>query len=159
MNTMKICTKCKVSKNNDCFRYRKISKDGLNSWCLECESVDRKDRYNRLYKKKKKILTQEEVENKKKSKKVNSKKRMLKYRYDLTMDEYEKMYESQERKCQICEVEHKLGGFDGLYVDHCHESNKVRGLLCNKCNSSLGKFNDSIEVLKKAIEYLDKYKN
>jgi len=43
-----------------------------------------------------------------------------------------------------------------LYVDHCHSSGKVRGLLCHHCNTALGKFQDSVEVLSSAIDYLRK---
>jgi hypothetical protein len=39
-------------------------------------------------------------------------------------------------------------------IDHCHKTNKFRGWLCHKCNRSLGGFNDSIELLNKAIDYL-----
>lgn len=41
-------------------------------------------------------------------------------------------------------------------VDHCHETNKIRGLLCGKCNTLLGNAADSIEILEASIEYLQK---
>lgn len=40
-------------------------------------------------------------------------------------------------------------------MDHNHESNKFRGMLCNHCNRGLGNFKDNIEILKKAILYLE----
>lgn len=44
-----------------------------------------------------------------------------------------------------------------LYIDHCHKTNQVRGLLCFSCNSALGHFKDNVESLKKAIKYLKKW--
>ena len=41
-----------------------------------------------------------------------------------------------------------------MFIDHCHETGKVRGLLCSKCNIALGNFDDDIETLKRAISYL-----
>ena len=51
--------------------------------------------------------------------------------------------------CWICGSSHRLS------IDHCHASEKVRGLLCGRCNSALGFFKDDVENLKKAIEYLE----
>lgn len=80
--------------------------------------------------------------------------RMLKWRYDLEIEEYQKLYEKQDNKCAICKGSFELGGMKGLYVDHDHVTNKVRGLLCPACNSALGKFKDSVEILQNAIKYL-----
>lgn len=52
--------------------------------------------------------------------------------------------------CSICNSTHNL------HVDHCHKTNKYRGILCQKCNRALGFFQDSRELLLKAIEYIDK---
>lgn len=80
--------------------------------------------------------------------------RQLKYRYDLGYDEYTELYETQNHRCAICNRRFSLGGRKGLYVDHNHKTGKVRGLLCPACNSALGKFQDSVDILTKAIEYL-----
>jgi len=53
-----------------------------------------------------------------------------------------------EQKCQVCGSEEKL------HIDHCHDSGRVRGLLCRSCNIGLGNFKDNIERMGKAIEYL-----
>ena len=54
------------------------------------------------------------------------------------------------KHCQCCGVE--LDSKPNL--DHDHETGEFRGWLCYKCNSGLGHFNDDIESLKKAIDYL-----
>lgn len=53
-------------------------------------------------------------------------------------------------ECQIC------GNKERLHLDHCHKTNKVRGMLCHKCNRALGFFNDNAERLRKAADYVDK---
>lgn len=64
------------------------------------------------------------------------------YRYGLTWPQREAMYESQQRKCKLCFKSIKLNwqkNQDGSsVVDHCHLTNQVRGLLCNKCNMMVG---------------------
>jgi len=47
---------------------------------------------------------------------------------------------------------------NNLLVDHCHVTGKYRGLLCNRCNTSLGFVNDDIELLEKMVNYLKEYK-
>jgi hypothetical protein len=79
---------------------------------------------------------------------------MLKHRYSIDYDTYLKMYEDQKGKCKICGVDKELGGVSGLFVDHCHSTNKIRGLLCTNCNSGLGKFKDNKELFLRAIEYI-----
>jgi hypothetical protein len=88
--------------------------------------------------------------------KNSAKRRMLKHRYNLTEESYIELYSSQKGKCAICEELYILGSPKGLYIDHCHKTNRVRGLLCSTCNSALGKFKDSESILKRAIEYLRK---
>lgn len=73
---------------------------------------------------------------------------MLKYRYGLTVDQYEKMVEDQDGRCKICTRESKL------FVDHCHETGKIRGLLCNPCNAGMGYLQDDPVVLNAALQYL-----
>lgn len=85
----------------------------------------------------------------------------LKKRYNITQQEYETKLAGQDYKCAICgkdASDNKRGGkLDPLHIDHCHESNKLRDLLCHQCNSGLGQFKDNIEILQKAIDYLRKH--
>jgi hypothetical protein len=74
-----------------------------------------------------------------------------KKRFNLSRDDLDSMYKDQEGCCKICKQP-----FIGQRpcVDHCHTTNKVRGLLCSNCNKGLGHFFDNIESLNQAITYL-----
>jgi len=90
--------------------------------------------------------------------------RRLKRLFGMTQDEYDTIEREQNYKCAICLnpetiKDNKQINIRKLAVDHCHDSNKVRGLLCFKCNIGLGKFNDSIEELNNAISYLIKHQD
>lgn len=81
----------------------------------------------------------------------------------LSSKEAKQIYESilikQNGNCAICknpETKIRNGKSVNLSVDHCHKTGIVRGLLCNKCNRTLGVFYDDIEFLKEAIKYLEK---
>ena len=63
-------------------------------------------------------------------------------------DERLKIIIETTKECVICGVETKL------VVDHCHKTNKIRGILCNKCNNGLGLFNDDPELLEYARIYI-----
>lgn len=72
-------------------------------------------------------------------------------RYDITREQYLQMVVEQGGQCRICGRE---PGLKGWAVDHCHLTGKVRGLLCGRCNSAIGLFNDDIDILTNAIRYL-----
>lgn len=82
-------------------------------------------------------------------------KRHLMAHYNMTVDEYNFMFESQQGKCAIC-GQHQSELTKALFVDHNHETGKIRGLLCSKCNAGIGFFHDDIALLNIAIEYLEK---
>lgn len=74
----------------------------------------------------------------------------LRRTYGLSEDDVAALLVQQGNRCAICQ---EL--FDGDYhVDHDHETRLVRGLLCMLCNTALGKFKDSAELLQAAIAYL-----
>lgn len=74
-------------------------------------------------------------------------------KYNMTEEEYQFRLQTQNYSCAICH-RHVDDCKKELFVDHCHKTGKVRGLLCNKCNSGVGFFNDDISTIKKAIQYL-----
>ena len=77
------------------------------------------------------------------------------YRYGISLDEYNKMLSNQNFGCAICGESGKKT--QHLSVDHDHASGTNRGLLCDRCNRSLGGFKDSEIILIKAIEYLKSF--
>jgi hypothetical protein len=81
---------------------------------------------------------------------------IVRRQYGITLADYEKMFGEQEGKCAICGNSDEVEG-RRLAIDHCHDSGKVRGLLCGKCNRGLGLFYDNKDLLKNAISYLNKY--
>jgi hypothetical protein len=71
-------------------------------------------------------------------------------KYGITLEEWKQMLERQGNACAICgDREAKL------VIDHSHKTNKVRGLLCNHCNTGLGMFKDRRASLRAALLYLD----
>ena len=76
--------------------------------------------------------------------------------YGLSKDEYINLLHIQGGKCAICEQECKSR--QRLAVDHCHDTNKVRGLLCNRCNRALGLLLDDVELVSSALSYLKEHR-
>lgn len=83
-----------------------------------------------------------------------ARRQMLRKKYGLTVEEYFALSEAQGNVCKICK-QPELRQYRMLHVDHCHRSNRVRGLLCTQCNTALGKFYDDPELLKSAMAYLE----
>ena len=71
--------------------------------------------------------------------------------YGVTPKRFDEMLQEQAGRCLICEepLRHPA-------VDHCHETGKVRGLLCRRCNTAIGGLHDDPALLQRAIEYLTK---
>jgi len=82
----------------------------------------------------------------------------LRKKYGIGIWEYEILSEIQKGLCAICGLKPKSTWSENLYVDHNHETNTVRGLLCNSCNKGLGMLGDSVVILESAIEYLNNSK-
>jgi len=81
----------------------------------------------------------------------------LRYKYDITRERYDQMFAEQDGGCAICKrPETALMGKKvmELAVDHDHATGKVRALLCSTCNTALGSFQDRVDLLQAAVEYL-----
>lgn len=157
----KQCTRCKEIKPLSSF-YRVRGKDGYRSHCKECISKHQKERYAndseyKEYKNQKtrhKWTTDPELWSKRQ---LTARKSHLKRKYGMTVDQYSEMFKEQKECCAICGEHYTKVPHQQLMVDHCHKTGKVRQLLCDLCNTALGKFKDSPELLEKAAEYVRKH--
>lgn len=75
-------------------------------------------------------------------------------RFGISPKQYQELLQKQAHKCAICEKELTFIK-NSAVVDHCHGSNKIRGILCRNCNTGLGVFKDNKAFLAKAIYYLE----
>lgn len=78
--------------------------------------------------------------------------RQLEKKNGLTQERYEATVQKQNGCCAICHKPTK-----NLYIDHCHKTGKFRALLCNLCNTGLGMFFESVEIMSSAIRYVQRY--
>ena len=81
-------------------------------------------------------------------------KNKIKREYYLTIEQYNQMFVDQNGVCAICGEKQENG--KNLSIDHNHETGKVRGLLCTRCNTGIGLLKEKEDILLKAIEYLKK---
>lgn len=80
----------------------------------------------------------------------------LRRKFNITTEDYNNMFVEQKGKCLICN-KHQSELDKRLAIDHNHETGVVRGLLCCKCNTGIGMLSDDIGIVRKAVEYLEKY--
>ena len=141
----RVCNGCKVWYPWINFA---INKKGLNDRKSICKSCSNKSQ--RLLAKKRREENPELVRQKRWEK-------HLAKQYNLTLEGLQELENLQDGKCAICKREGNPTHKDGrLYVDHCHSTGNVRGLLCYSCNTLLGFAFDDQKILKSAIDYLEK---
>jgi hypothetical protein len=100
------------------------------------------------------------VETVRKNQQINDRRRTLRA-YGITQEDYDAMSKSQNNRCAICGTDDPWRGMRrnrGNYwsIDHCHTTNRVRGLLCSACNLALGQFLDDPVILRSAADYLER---
>ena len=94
--------------------------------------------------------------------KFSARKTNIKWKYGITWDQWLEMYNKQEGKCVICFKFcpiHPESKGEGLAVDHCHDTGKVRSLLCIPCNSAIGQLKEDPMIMQNAINYVNSYKS
>lgn len=134
----KICKGCRLEKTLAEFSLHKNCRLGRNSKCKSC-----KNKLAAVYWKTK--MSQLSKDERKQHNKLKWYKR-----YGIAFEDYQSMVKQQDGACRICATTPSK-----LHLDHSHETNLIRGLLCANCNMGLGLFYDSPLILSKAIEYLE----
>lgn len=81
---------------------------------------------------------------------------LIKYKYNISKEDYLQLKEKQNNKCYICNKEQINRR---LCIDHNHETGFVRALLCNNCNTAIGNCFEDISLLQKIIDYLNLFRN
>ncbi len=175
----KTCSKCKTVKPVSEYRPRKNYSFGVSCRCIECDRLVNKETYLRhaeAYRKRNyeyskthrternKYNTAWQKQNKDKvalyQKRAYEKNPLrlrnnrLKSEYGISIDEYRQMHAAQSGVCSICQSVCFSGT---LSVDHDHETGKVRGLLCRKCNTAIGMLGDDIKLVQRAVNYLKSF--
>jgi len=123
----------------------------LNNKTIKYELTKAKRReYNRTYKLKHKDLVRRTYRNK------------LLRDYGLTQEEYDRMLISQNNKCVLCDSIFAAYGTENYTkehacLDHDHKTNKVRELLCFRCNTALGMVKENTLTLDRMIKYIQKW--
>jgi hypothetical protein len=79
----------------------------------------------------------------------------LKLKFGITLERFDQMLRSQGFACAIC-GNGKSGGRGLWHVDHCHQTKRIRGLLCHNCNTALGLFKENPVIIRSAMTYLKK---
>lgn len=143
---MKACKQCGVEKPLDEFHNSSRAKDGKQIRCKPC-NIDRVKSWQKENSEQYQIgwKTYQKTDNYLFRKRAN--------KYGLTVEELKKLIENANGICEICKKEPK----QWLVVDHCHTTSNVRGMLCGPCNRGLGIYEDNPELLKSAINYLNKH--
>lgn len=156
---MKICARCNQSRPIEDFHRCHRNNDGRLYVCKYCIKLGRNKNAEKLYyennkEKIKKYQTSRKEETAKRTKMRRQQNPdhftdiRLRSWYGINKNQYDAMVLLQCGKCKICDLPKKL------VVDHDHATGEVRGLLCSKCNSGLGLFEENTFNLQRAIGYL-----
>lgn len=114
---------------------------------LSRKEYQKKYHANPVYKARRREQLQDPV------RKAKRKNYRLKRIHGITHEDYLTMLKKQQYKCLICKQDHSIFK-DGLVVDHCHATGKIRGLLCPFCNTGIGLLKENPTILRRAIHYL-----
>ena len=131
---MKIkCTECKQIKPSNSFHSDKSKPNRKASRCKKCNNIHAA----RWYRNNKAVVQNLQFNR----------------RYGISSHDVADIHSRQHGVCAIC-GEPPSDRYKKLHVDHCHETGRVRGLLCHECNHGLGKFKDDLDILASATSYL-----
>lgn len=132
----KTCYKCKLEQPTSNFSRSPSKSDGFYTYCKKCANEKQRYRY------------QNNINGHRDKDNYHSTKNHYKSKYGLADEVIAEIMKSRFGTCEICKIE------SDLVVDHCHNTSKVRGRICQLCNTLLGHAKDNVDTLMSAIEYL-----
>jgi hypothetical protein len=148
----RVCSKCRIINTKE-WRLKNVerARAGYRKWNHEHpEKV--KESYRKYYEKNKEKRLQASRERYSRNKE-GKKWQIIFRKYGITQEDFNKLFELQKGCCAIC-------GKDDftqwtLNIDHCHKTGKVRGILCNNCNTAIGALQEDVNILQNAIKYIN----
>lgn len=161
---------CRSTKQVNDFSYRDKARGKLQSRCKDCCAAEFK-RYRlanldkfKYYKRMERPENRERRNELRRQRKASAPERefmrkrqaYLRSHFGITHADYEVLLAAQNGVCAICSSNDPGRSSPYFHVDHCHATNKIRGLLCNGCNLGLGHFKDDTDRLTAAVAYLGK---
>lgn len=149
---LKECNVCHWALPRSDF-YKRKSATGFDSYCKKCKNKRSREGERKNPERERLRSRQWRKDNPQKYL-ISQRKTSLKYKYNISVEEYDNMYICQGGRCAIC-GKHQSEFDRRLCVDHCHKTGKNRGLLCINCNKGIGHFYDNSSVLRNAIKYLE----
>lgn len=143
----KYCTKCHEVKRLDEFSPSSGGRKKRRNRCKLCHCAEKKLYY---------------IEKGYEYRRSIDRKSWLHKGYGLTLDDYQRMWDAQGGLCAICHrpetlIQSPTGVASLLGVDHDHTTGEIRGLLCSACNRGIGLFDESVNSLRAAVDYLESY--
>lgn len=137
----KYCPECATILEIDLF----MSHTGkMRNYCIPCTNKLERLRYQ-------------------KSDKSYQRERVMKRNYNgFSSEQYNALLKAQDNACAICKrpetyIHHNK--IQSLSIDHCHKTNKVRALLCSKCNAALGLMEENPEAIQALLDYAKRWQN
>ena len=124
------CPDCGLEKAPEEFPRNRSARSGLGAYCKPCHNARGRESKQRLY--------------------GGHRHYRLRDRYGIGAAEVQALVDAQGGLCKVCCRN------PALQVDHDHDTGVIRGILCDGCNGGLGLFNEDIQLLQRAIEYLEK---
>lgn len=125
---MKTCIKCGLQKSLEDFHRHRQSSQGRRGTCKLCIKE-----YGKLYR-------ATEPVHLKTARAIAKREGWLRRKYGIDLQIFEKLLDAQGGVCALCKTTEPGGQYSVWVVDHCHDTGRVRGLLCHSCNISLGTY-------------------
>lgn len=142
---MKRCTgkhRCGLVKPLSCFPHRRGHRRGTDTYCKTCSH--------------KRVRAWEKRNPQRKARTQRGS--LLKYKYGISLSDYDAMFRAQGGACAICKSTDPKSRHGFFCVDHCHKTGINRALLCDLCNKGLGLFGDDPDVMRAGATYIEEWK-